>query len=397
MPVGNRLSNVEGFNDKIDYVRKDIEHWLVGRTEKSLFNDPKLKWTTRIVKDLVALTKIGMVILNPMKIVGDNVSNIAYLGVRGVDPLYIQKQYRLISKEFHDYQQMKNKLNHLRVKGYAEPNKEATIKKQIAKLEGQLKDHPANGLVERGFINSLGSDLVLRAGDPASGLKSDMDNVLKALFKSKDEGNNHAAKLIMKLSNWNVGIEEFLEIFAKIPGAVDSTKNFEKEVNTIARRLKDVKSQDDVVSYMHQYLNSPDSEFVKMGTYMTDLTDVLSKETYYRYLTSRGMDPKKAEIEVIDSFPDYKENLPTRVKQMSDVGILMFPSYWLRIQRAIYRMVKEKPVNFATEMSIEAALGTDVNSIWDANIVSKAAGNYGIFHTPWESMGTNSLFPTNVI
>jgi hypothetical protein len=271
------------------------------------------------------------------------------------------------------------------------------VNKQIAKLEKQLKRHPANGILERGFINSLGSDLVMRAGDPSSGFKHDIDAVLKHLFKSKDGDNNAAAKLLMKFANWNVGVDEFLEIFSKIPGAVDSTKNFEKEVNTVARRLKEIKTEDDVISYMHQYLNSPDSEFVKMGTYMTDLTDVLSKETLYRYLVDRGVDPKKAEIDVIDSFPDYKENLPTRVKQLSDVGILMFPSFWLRIQKAIYRMVKNQPVSFGTEMSIEALMGTSPDQIWDANIISKATSNYGLMHTPWEHMGTNSLFPTNVI
>ena len=396
MPTFNKLSDVDGFNDKIEYVRKDIAQWLTGDKEPSLFNDPKLQWATRITKGLVAGAKIGMVILNPMKIAGDNVSNIAYLSVRGVDPLYIQKQYREISKQFHDYQQMKNKLNHLRVRGLAAKS-DAGVKKQVAKLEKQLKEHPANGLVDRGFINSLGSNLVMRASDPSSGMKSDIDTVLKGIFESKDGDVNKLGQTIMKLANWNIGIEEFLEMLSKVPGSMDATKNAEMELKSIAGRMRDIKTQDDVVSYMHQYLNSPDSEFVKLGTYMTDLTDVLSKETLYRYLIDRGMSPKDAEIDVIDSFPDYKENLPTRVKQLSDVGILMFPSYWLRIQKAIYRMIKDKPVNFGTEMSIEAAMGTDVAQIWDANIWKKATGNYGLTHTPWEHMGFNSLFPTNVI
>jgi hypothetical protein len=109
------------------------------------------------------------------------------------------------------------------------------------------------------------------------------------------------------------------------------------------------------------------------------------------------VDPKKAEVDVIDSFPDYKENLPTRVKQLSDVGILMFPSYWLRIQKAIFRMVRDQPVSFGTEMGIEALMGVEHEKIFDANIVSKATSNYGLVHTPWEHMGWNSLFPTNIL
>ena len=52
-----------------------------------------MRWATRIVKDLIAGSKIGMVVLNPVKIANDNLSNVAYLGVVGVDPVFIAKQY----------------------------------------------------------------------------------------------------------------------------------------------------------------------------------------------------------------------------------------------------------------------------------------------------------------
>jgi hypothetical protein len=70
---------------------------------------------------------------------------------------------------------------------------------------------------------------------------------------------------------------------------------------------------------------------------MTDLTDVMAKETLYRYLTQeKKMNPTDAKIQVLDSFPDYKENMPIAIKALSDVGIIMFPSFWLRIQKIIY-------------------------------------------------------------
>lgn len=388
------LSNVGGFSKGIKYVRKDIAYWLVGSAEPSIANDKKLQWAVRITKDLVAGTKIGMVILNPLKIAMDNVSNVSYLSVMGVSPAFISKQYRTILKEFNEYKNLRNSLNELRMRSYSEPSKYAA---QIKTLEERLKRHPGNGFVERGFINSLGSELVMNTDDPSSGFKSDIDFVLKKIFTEKGERNNKLGAFIMKASKLGFNVEEVLETWTPLFGKVDSGKELESSLNVLADRIKDIKSEDDIVDYVHQYINSPNSEMVKLGTHMTDLADITAKETYYRYLVQNGIEPKKAELEVIDSFPDYKEGMPTRVKQLSDMGILMFPSYWIRIQKAIYRMVKNKPISFGTEMAIQDLLNFNTQNIFDQNIVNKSNSFFGLVHTPWEHLGVGSILPTNIL
>lgn len=393
LPVS--LSNVGGFNKQIKYVRKDIAYWLVGSSEPSIVRSKELQWAIRVTKNLVSGTKIGMVILNPMKIAMDNVSNISYLAVMGVDPMFIQSEYRKILIEFNDYKKTRNELNMLRLRAYSD--KEGKYAKRISELESKLKDHPGNGFVERGFINSLGSELVMQADDPSSGFKHDIDFVLKKIFTEKGERNNKLAEFIMKASKYGPGVEEVLETFSILPSKAAPGKELEEALNDMAERIKDIKNEDDIVTYMHQYINSPDSQFVKLGTHMTDLADVTAKETYYRYLVKNGIDPKKAEIEVIDSFPDYKEGMPTKVKQLSDVGILMFPSYWIRIQKAIYRMVKNKPISFGTELAIQDILSINSHNIFDQNIVTKANSFFGLVHTPWDHIGVGSVLPTHVL
>lgn len=390
LPVS--LSNVGGFGKDIKYVRKDIAYWLVGSSEPSFVNNKQFQWAVRVTKNLVSGTKIGMVVLNPMKIAIDNVSNISYLTVMGVDPIHIQKEYRNVLSEFNSYKKLRNELNITRMRAYTDPKQEAKVKE----LEAKLKAHPGNGFVERGFINSLGSELVMQADDPSSGFKKDVDFVLRKIFTEKSERNNRIANFIMKASNYGPGVEEVLESFSKFFGAVDSGKEMERSLNEMAERIRDIKSEDDIVDYLHQYINSPNSEFVKLGTHMTDLSDVTAKETYYRYLVKNGVDPKKAELEVIDSFPDYKEGMPTKVKQLSDMGILMFPSYWIRIQKAIYRMVKNKPVSFGTEMAIQDMLSINSHNIFDQNIINKANSFFGLVHAPWDHIGVGSILPTRV-
>ncbi len=391
-----QLSNVGGINSldtRVKLVRKDIAHWLIGDKRKSLSNNVAVQWGLRITKDILASTKIGMVILNPAKIGADNISNISYLQVMGVDPLYIQKMYRKISRDYHSYMQLKNKLTNAMVRSYANPEKYG---KKIEDMKKELKGHPANGFVERGFLNSLGSNLVMNTSDPSSGFKDDIDTVLKAIFQENKGANNKVGKFLMKFSNWSVGMEDYLETFSKVFGKVPSLQVLRTGIEQMAERIDQIKSEDDVITYLHQYLNSPDSEFVKLGSQLTDLTDVMAKETYYQFLVENGKSPKEAEVEVIDSFPDYKESLPTRVKQLSDVGIIMFPTYWMRIQRAIYRMAKNRPASLGTELMIEDLMGTDLPQIWDQNIIKKAESSFGIFHLPWSHIGLGSIFPTRV-
>lgn len=393
-PVTKTLSDHNNFDEKIQYVRKDISYWLIGTSEKSLVRDPKLQWALRITKNMVAGLKIGMIALNPVKILNDNISNITYLGIRGVDPVFLQKQYRQISTEFNEYHEIRNRYMDLKVRNYADPGQ---YKAQMDKVERELKNHPANGFIERGFLNSLGSELIMNTDDPSSGFKSDIDAVLKKVFQDSDGKNNAVGSMLMKASKWNIGLEELLETVSPVFGQVGSTKEVEKSVNEIAERWKNIKTQDDAVAYMHQYINSPDSEFVKLGSHMTDLSDVLAKETLYRHLTSNGMKPKEAELEVIDSFPDYKEAMPTKVRQLSDLGVLMFPSYWLRIQKTIYRMVKDRPVSFGVEEAINELTDLEGSSIEDSNIFSKMDSHLGIFHNPWANNVTDSIVPVHVI
>lgn len=391
MPINKKMSDYNNFDEKVQYVRKDIAYWLIGYNEKSVARDPKLQWAVRLTKNVISGTKLGLVALNPVKILNDNLSNIAYLGVRGVDPIFLQKQYREISAEFNEYQGIKNKYLGLKVKSYANPNQ---YKSEIERLEKELKNHPANGIVERGFLNSMGSELIMNTDDPSSGFKKDLDALLKKVLQDNKGKNNKVGQMMMKVANWNIGLEEFLETVSPFFGTMNSTKEVEKSLNDIADRWKSIKTQEDAVSYMQQYMNSPDSEFVKLGTHFTDLSDVMAKETLYRHLISNGADPKEAEIEVIDSFPDYKEAMPMRVRQLSDVGVVMFPSYWLRIQKTIYRMFKDRPASFGVETLISEALGGSPNIV-DSNIFSKFNSHYGIFHNPWDNAGVGALFPTH--
>lgn len=389
----NRASNVKGFNNDVSLVRKDISHWLLGDSAKPLFNNTKMQWMFRVVKNLIAGAKLNMVVLNPVKIANDNVSNLAYLGVMGANPIFIAKQYADITKAYTEYQGIQDEINNLRLKLAANPNN-AAVSKRLDQLQEAAKNTSIGDIEHKGFMNSLGSDILHQSAESASGLQADMHKAIDYLMKDKKGNNNALAIFINRLSDIGWHSEDFIKYLGGVVGRFDTTKGAEAELDKIYDRLKTIRTDDDITNYVAQYTTSPASELVKLGGKITDLTDVLAKETLYRHLVeNENVSPADARIKVLDSFPDYKENMPIAIKQMSDAGIIMFPSFWLRIQKVIYRMAKDKPVNFGTELMLQNVLETNINTIVGSNIVEKSNSFGGIFHTPFEHTGVSSLVP----
>jgi hypothetical protein len=396
MPVGSRASNVRGFNDKVDLVRKDISHWLLGGSAKSLFQNPQMKWALRILKNLVSGSKIGMIVLNPVKIANDNLSNLTYLGVLGLDPLFIAKNYAEIQKDFAEYSDLQRQIWTAKLQLVSRPESTA-LQKKVKSLQKRLAANSVGDIGDKGFVNSLGSDLVSRSADTLSGFQADMHKALEYLLTDKAGNKNVVSHFIVELQKIGYQAEDFFGYLGDIASRSKSTALLQQELDQVADRLREIKSEEDVVNYVAQFTTSPSSEAVRFGSAMTDLTDVMAKETLYRYLTQeKKMNPTDAKIQVLDSFPDYKENMPIAIKALSDVGIIMFPSFWLRIQKIIYRMARDKPVNLASELMIQEMLGTDINTIFEANIINKSQTFGGLVHPPFESVGLGSVVPLHV-
>lgn len=396
-PVGNRVSNVKGFNTEVDFVRKDISHWLLGGSSSSPFANPKWKWALRITKDLVSMAKIGMVVLNPGKIARDNISNVAYLGVVGVSPSFAANSYKNIIEEFGDYTENKNALLNLKVQLVAKPGS-TSLQKKARSLQKKLDKNPISSIEAKGFLNSLGSALVTKENETLGGAQKDVDTALKFLLKEQDGKSSYLAHFLMQLQKVGPHGENFLSYLGGVVGKYKGGKELDNELTKISERLAKIRTDKDVKAYAAQFINAPQSEAVRFGANITDLSDVLAKETYYRHLVeNEGMSDSDARVKVLDSFPNYIENMPLAIQQASDVGILMFPSFWMRIQKVIYRMAKDRPVSLATEEAIDTYFNTNVDTIVDANIVNKATSWGGIAHSPLEVIGGGSILPLHVL
>jgi len=400
-PIQRKMSKVGGFDKKVTWVRKDVAHWLVGFNKGPLFKSKLGQQISRITKNIVSLAKINMAIANPMKLVKDAASSVNQLIIMGVPATYIAKTSKDFFNDLKEFKRVQTKIAALQLKHYADPNNEA-ITKNIAKLNEQLKDNSVAKASEHGFVNSLSSDVVSHNAQTRYGLTADVDNVLKKVFTKDGETANKLGEQILKLSKfggWNgiTALDRVADYVEVIPGMEGKLEG----VHTVMQELNNVRTEEDVVSMMRQWTLSPNSEFVKAGIEVNDFIDASSKYTYFKYLTEeKGYTEEEAVTEVMKAVPDYKEVMPSSMKLASDYGILMFPSYWTRIQRAIYMMGRYRPASLIAE--ITAADIFDLShlsglTILDSNIYDKTLDMGGAIHTPLQAAKSGFIYPTHLI
>ena len=102
---------------------------------------------------------------------------------------------------------------------------------------------------------------------------------------------------------------------------------------------------------------------------------------------------KNAVIQAVEAMPDYKQNMPLSIKVLSDYGVLMFPSFFLRTTKPLIDLTKRKLVNVGIEEELQILLGVDIETLFDANVLEKISS--GLLHSPDEYIGLGSFLPTN--
>lgn len=102
----------------------------------------------------------------------------------------------------------------------------------------------------------------------------------------------------------------------------------------------------------------------------TQLSDFMARYTQYQHLVSRKESPlSKADAmqQASDDFVNYDIPMPRRMQYLDDTGIFMFTKYFMRIQKVILRLTREKPGRVLGALALDQfmALGPIVlDSSW---------------------------------
>lgn len=360
-----RISSYEEFNSNVDYIRSNMEHILLDSKSNAIFDKYKQKQMRQvedIYRHLVSLFKIRT-ISNPVKLFGDVMANSVLLAdVPYVKMLEYSKQYAAGMEELGKLRNKKVELELKALDGSGQYDKE------LEEVMKAIKKSPLYPALKHGFLQSMSTGLVLKDFESIRGLQKDMDLMIDKLLNGKKE-RTWAGEIVKWLSTAGFNGEDVLMFLSKI--SKDKSETVGNEFEAMAKRLKAIKDSDDMVRYVGEILGTPSSELVRQSSNIMTNVDGVSKWILYRHLRVNGMGDDAAAKKSNDTFLDYRVNLPTSVKQLSDLGILMFPSFWMKYQRVLFEMLKHNPVSAVGGYSLESILGLNHLHPLNASIANK--------------------------
>jgi len=407
-------SDVDDFASQVTLVRSDMADFVEGYKEIQIGGtNTKLNKVFSVVKKTVLLQKIHWVITAPVKIAMDTTSNLAYLLSRNIPITTVYSKTKRIANDMVEFTKLREELLHAEFKNRANPSK--TLAKKIESLEEKIKTHRMSSAYFRGFIQSIAIDISQKNEHTAAGLHKDVGSILTKIFRNDTGSLNRAGKAVDYLSKFAINGEDILlrvSAIAKAKGSSNVAKATADMLEDIANNIKRIKDKSDVEAYIQEYMATPGTALVNVGSVLVQTPDVIAKVILHEHLVEqkvrkyrdshngRGPDRdalyainEEAAIESVTSFIDYKMNIPRELRLLEQTGVTSFISFWSRIQKVILVSLRNNPVNALITILINEMLNLDGGTILDASFVEKwGSGSLAGSYNP----GMDVLFPTKL-
>jgi hypothetical protein len=332
---------------------------------------------------------------------------------RNVPITTIYSKSKSIASDMVDFTNLREELLHAEFKHRASPTKAS--ERRIAQLEDKIKNHRMATAYYRGFIQSIAIDLTQKNEHTAAGLHKDISGVLSKLFRNDDKSLNKAGEAIMFMSNFAINGEDLLlRVAAKVKDKAKGNvgQATADTLTQMANNIKKMKNDKDIESYLQEYMATPGSSLVNIGSVLVQTPDVIAKVILHEHLVeigvrefkkeNKGRGPNKEELakinedkalEAVTSLIDYKMNIPRELRFLEQTGITSFISFWSRIQKVMLVNLRNNPVNALTTILINEMFNLDGGTIFDANIFDKW-GSGSLVGGP--NPGMDILFPTKL-
>ena len=404
--IATSRSDLSSFNQQTTLIRKDISNFVEGYGELQIGKvGTKLNKAFSILKKSVLLQKIHWVVVNPTKQAMDATSNAMYLLSRNVSVVGIYKGTKKYAPAFAEL----NNLQQQQLDAEFRYRASQTLqnKKKVELIENRIKKHALAVGVYSGYMTNATVELSGTNSHTKGGVHKDISNLLDKIFKHDDESLNIAGKLIKGFSKWGFQGEDILAGLAnKFEGSKGATsKNIARGLQEMSDHLKDIKNEDDVSSYIQEYMATPNSSLVKIGSYTQTLPDKLAKLILHDFLVAEeikklGRTPSDTELKAMHEkvAADVNKsvlnpNLPTpqELRLLEQTGVTSFISFWARINNVIIHSIRNNPANAAFTMIMDYLLGSGVETIYQAAIPNK----HQLFGLP--TPGLDILLPTKIL
>lgn len=264
-------------------------------------------------KELVAMGKDVVVIKLGGVLMANIISNTAVLGVYGVPPKDILKYHTEGYKAVREYQEDVFNIDQisqqLKVSRSLTPAQRKQLLADKVFHENRLAENPARELLDSGVYQSIVEDVSLE-DDPFT-------------FKSTLE-------------------EKFEPLTSKAP-----------------QFLKDVGNS---------FFITHDTQMYKALRNTTQVSDFVARYTLHKHNMKKGMDFGESVNEIMDSFIDYETPTHDGLQYANDIGLVMFTKFFLRIQKVLFKMFKDRPASVLSGMVLQNMLAHDIPDVFDTGI-----------------------------
>lgn len=373
------ITDIGNLNQQLTHTRADMASMLDGYM--GLQPDAyRYRVALDLLKKVVAWTKIQQIIVNPVKIAMDFASNTSYLVARGGNIVTIVKGYGESIPKMKELTRLRNEYVGMEFQQYALEGKE--LIKHLAKmkrLEKKIREHELAPMLFNGMIQSIGTDITLKSYDTVSGLDNDMKLAIKKLVRDDKGELNKIGTAIVEFSKAGGDMMDMAQVMASLAKKTKNnpfTQPMSEVFENFSKNISKAKSDEDVEKYVGEFIGAPGSELVKLGSALTQWSDVLPRIELYKYNKNvAGMTEEEAVLDVLDAFVDYRMNMPPEIKFMSDTFFMMYPSFWMKIQKVIFQLAKTHPLGVGNALLMAEILNTQGLSIMGANLITKA--NHG--------------------
>ena len=299
-----------------------------------------LKIVEEIWKEIVAISKIDIIIRTPAVLIGNIISNLMYSVQMGHSPVAIAKLQLEGLRAINEYTRMSAESIKLNAKIEAGVATKAEEKK-LERILADMKDNAAHELIEAGLYQPIVEDANLEDMKSSSRIAN--------WVSDKTDGSPEAVKMA---ANWT----------------------FITEKTWLFQAMMHATQKSDFVARYAQY----------------NLEQERGKRRFYtKYDRRMNADEEQAMkdrlmVDIREAFINYTKPDSALVQYINDMGFAMFTKYAWRIQKVIKDGVAKRPVRFAMALLgqelIEGGTGYDPDDIAEKSILARGPSN--LFYMP---------------
>lgn len=289
MMFGYRKYSLNQSFDKMDEAKNMFESVYTGIMETVFGTNAKIRGVQveRTWQESVALLKDIIVIRNVKTLVMNSVSNSMLLMAHGVAPTEIVKDTLLSVRSGLQYRKDMAQLLAAQQKQRAGVGDFNKLEQEILKLEDSINRNPLKSFIEEGMMPTIVEDV-----DPDTNHYS---------YKSK--------------------MQQRID---------DHTSMVPDSVKTAAKWA----------------FVSPDTPLYQFLNNATQFSDFSAKYSMYKYYTTKAkekMSHDEALQTASNNFINYDVPTSRGLQYMNDMGLVMFTKYNVRIQKALFQLLKKRP------------------------------------------------------